>query len=70
MNLKDYVANVPNFPKEGIQFKDITPLMADGAAYSYATTQMVEFAKTTASGKLLLDQKHVDLFLDVQWLMN
>ena len=29
MNLKDYVANVPNFPKEGIQFKDITPLMAD-----------------------------------------
>ncbi len=46
MNLKDYVANVPNFPKEGIQFKDITPLMADGAAYSYATQQMVEFAKT------------------------
>lgn len=45
MNLKDYVANVPNFPKEGIQFKDITPLMADGAAYSYATQQMVEFAK-------------------------
>ena len=36
MNLKDYVANVPNFPKEGIQFKDITPLMADGQAYSYA----------------------------------
>ena len=33
MNLKDYVANVPNFPKEGIQFKDITPLMADGQAY-------------------------------------
>ena len=45
MNLKDYVANVPNFPKEGIQFKDITPLMADGQAYSYATNQMVEFAK-------------------------
>ena len=34
MNLKDYVANVPNIPKEGIQFKDITPLIADGAAYS------------------------------------
>ncbi len=45
MNLKDYVANVPNFPKEGIQFKDITPLMSDGAAYSYATKKMVEFAK-------------------------
>ncbi len=45
MNLKDYVANVPDFPKEGIQFKDITPLMSDGAAYNYATQQMVEFAK-------------------------
>ena len=39
MNLKDYVANVPNFPKEGIQFKDITPLMADGEAYNFATSQ-------------------------------
>ena len=45
MNLKDYVANVPNFPKEGIQFKDITPLMADGEAYNFATSQMVELAK-------------------------
>lgn len=45
MNLKDYIANVPDFPKEGIQFKDITPLMADGEAYNFATSQMVEFAK-------------------------
>ena len=45
MNLKDYIANVPDFPKVGIQFKDITPLMADGEAYRYATKQMVEFAK-------------------------
>ncbi len=45
MNLKDYIANVPNFPKEGIQFKDITPLMSNGEAYRFATTQMVEFAR-------------------------
>ena len=45
MNLKDYIANVPNFPKEGIQFKDITPLMANGEAYSHATSQMIEFAR-------------------------
>ena len=41
MNLKDYVANVPNFPKEGIQFKDITPLMADGQAYEIASGKLV-----------------------------
>lgn len=45
MNLKDYIANVPDFPKAGIQFKDITPLMADGKAFRYATQQMIEFAR-------------------------
>jgi len=45
MNLKDYIANVPDFPKEGIQFKDITPLIGDGKAFRYATDQFVEFAK-------------------------
>lgn len=46
MNLKDYVATVPNFPKEGVQFRDITPLMNDGAAYHFATQQFVTFAQT------------------------
>jgi adenine phosphoribosyltransferase len=45
MNLKDYIANVPNFPIEGIQFKDITPLIGDGAAFKYATDQFVAFTK-------------------------
>jgi len=45
MNLKDYIANVPDFPKPGIQFKDITPLMADGEAFRFATNKMMEFAK-------------------------
>jgi len=44
MNLKDYITNVPDFPKVGIQFKDITPLMANGAAYRFATSQIIEFA--------------------------
>jgi adenine phosphoribosyltransferase len=43
MNLKDYIANVPNFPIEGIQFKDITPLIGDGEAFRYATQQFVDF---------------------------
>ena len=33
MNYKDYVAIVEDFPIKGISFKDITPLMNDGAAY-------------------------------------
>ena len=45
MNLKDYIANVPNFPIEGIQFKDITPLIGDGKAFQYATELFVNFTK-------------------------
>jgi len=46
MDLKQYVTIVENWPKEGIQFKDITTLMDNGKAYKYATDQIVEFAKS------------------------
>jgi len=45
MNLKDYIKNVPDFPKAGIQFKDITPLIGNGEAFRYATKQFCEYAK-------------------------
>lgn len=45
MNLKDYIADVPDFPEEGIIFRDISPLMADGRAYQYATNEIVKYAK-------------------------
>ena len=44
-SLKNYVATVLDFPKEGIVFRDITPLMNDGEAYKEATDQIVNFAK-------------------------
>ena len=45
MNLKDYVSEVPNWPKEGVSFKDITTIMDSGEAYKYATDQIVDFAR-------------------------
>lgn len=45
MDLKEYIAIVEDFPKEGISFKDITPLMDNGAAFKYAVDKIVEFAK-------------------------
>ncbi len=45
MDLKQYIAEIKDFPKEGILFRDITPLMANGEAYAYACKQITEFAK-------------------------
>src|SRR5918992_707007 len=34
--LKDHIRDIPDFPKEGIVFKDITPLLADPKAFTYS----------------------------------
>jgi adenine phosphoribosyltransferase len=36
IDLKAYIRNIPDFPKPGIQFKDITPLLADPHAFRHA----------------------------------
>lgn len=45
MDLKDYIASIPDYPSKGIVFRDISPLMADGAAYREATKQIVDYAR-------------------------
>ncbi|BAD76864.1 adenine phosphoribosyltransferase [Geobacillus kaustophilus HTA426] len=45
MDLKQYITIVPDFPKPGIMFKDITTLMDNGPAYKYATDQIVQYAR-------------------------
>ncbi len=37
IDLKQYIRSIPDFPKEGILFRDITPLLADPAALTAAT---------------------------------
>jgi len=40
VNLRDYIRDIPDFPKPGIVFKDITPLLADGHAFSASVSQL------------------------------
>lgn len=42
VNLYDFVRDIPDFPKPGIMFKDITPLLASYAAFSAAIQMMAD----------------------------
>jgi len=45
MDFKKYIADVKDFPKPDILFRDITPLMQDGFVYQSACDEMIKFAK-------------------------
>ena len=40
--LKDHIRDVPDFPKPGVVFKDLTPLLADAAAFGSCVDSFVE----------------------------
>jgi adenine phosphoribosyltransferase len=42
MNLKDYVRSIPDFPKPGIMFRDITPMLKSAAAMKEVTRRLAE----------------------------
>jgi adenine phosphoribosyltransferase len=44
MNLLDYLPGVPDFPKPGILFRDISPLLADPNAFKEAIRQLADIA--------------------------
>lgn len=44
MNLLDYLPGVPDFPKPGILFRDISPLLADPLAFKEAISQLHQLA--------------------------
>jgi adenine phosphoribosyltransferase len=45
VDLREYIRDVPDFPKPGIVFKDITPLLLDPAAFDNAITLLAEHAR-------------------------
>ena len=45
MNLLDYLPGVPDFPKPGVLFRDMSPLLANPAAFKEAIRQIDELAQ-------------------------
>ncbi len=42
MDLESYIRDIPDFPKKGVLFKDITPLLADPAAFHETIDRLAE----------------------------
>ncbi len=42
MNFKSLIRTIPDFPKPGIRFRDITPLLASGTGFRHVVTLLAE----------------------------
>ncbi len=42
MDLREYIRDIPDFPKPGITFKDITPMLADAQALKFIVDDLAE----------------------------
>ena len=45
MDLKNYIASIPDFPSKGILFRDVTPLLADSEAFAETIRIIADYAK-------------------------
>jgi len=45
MNLKKYIRSIPDYPKKGILFRDITTLIKDADAFKYTNDKIIELSK-------------------------
>ena len=45
MNLKDFIRSIPDYPKKGILFRDITTLIKDEKAFSETINKIVDRSK-------------------------
>ncbi len=53
MDIKELIRSVPDFPKEGINFKDITTLLKEPNGFKAALDQLYELAKDKGVTKVI-----------------
>ena len=52
MDLKEYIRSIPDYPKKGILFRDITTLIKDEKAFAESINQIVEKSKNFKFNKI------------------
>ena len=52
MNLKDFIRSIPDYPKKGILFRDITTLIKDEKAFAATIDQIIERSRNFKIDKI------------------
>ena len=52
MDLKDYIRSIPDYPKKGILFRDITTLIKDEKAFANTIDKIIEISKNFKVDKI------------------
>ena len=71
MNLKDFIRSIPDYPKKGILFRDITTLIKDQNAFTETINQIVDKSKKFNFNKIAAIESRGFVFASaVSYLLN
>ena len=71
MNLKDYIRSIPDYPKKGILFRDITTLIKNEKAFKETINQIVEKSKKFKFEKIAAIESRGFVFASaVSYILN
>lgn len=62
MNLRDYIRDIPDYPKPGVLFFDITPILKTPKALHYAVDALAEKLHDTGANKIVAAEARGFLF--------
>ena len=71
MDLKKYIRSIPDYPKKGILFRDITTLIKNADAFKYTNDKIIELAKDIDFDKVAAIESRGFVFAaTVSYLLN
>ena len=71
MNLKDFIRSIPDYPKKGILFRDITTLIKNEKAFAESINQIIERSKKFQIDKIAAIESRGFVFASaVSYLLN
>ncbi|MFL2859233.1 MAG: adenine phosphoribosyltransferase [Pontiellaceae bacterium] len=62
MNLKKYITSVPDFPKKGILFRDITSLLENDTAFKYCIDELIKNTEQFSFNKIAVIESRGFIF--------